>query len=32
MIYPEYIKKGDYVGVTAPSSGITDVRKIKKIG
>jgi len=31
MIYPEFIKKGDYIGVTAPSAGITKEGKIKRL-
>ena len=31
MIYPEFIKKGDYIGVTAPSSGIIDESKLKRL-
>ena len=31
MIYPEFIKKGEYIGVTAPSAGIVEAREIKKI-
>lgn len=31
MIYPEFIKKGDYIGVTAPSAGITEEGKLKRL-
>ena len=31
MIYPEFIKKGDYVGVTAPSAGIVGEGKLKRL-
>lgn len=31
MIYPEFIQKGDYIGVTAPSSGIIDEAKLKRL-
>ena len=31
MIYPEFIKNGDYIGVTAPSEGITNKQKIKRL-
>lgn len=31
MIYPEFIEKGDYIGVTAPSEGIVDKQKIKRL-
>lgn len=30
MKYPEYIKKGDTIGITAPSDGITGEAKIKR--
>ena len=30
MIFPDYIKKGDIIGVTAPSSGVVDELKIKR--
>lgn len=30
MIFPKYIKKGDVIGVTAPSNGITDEMKIRR--
>ena len=31
MIYPEFIKKNDYIGVTAPSAGITNEGKLKRL-
>jgi len=31
MIYPEFIKQGDYIGVTAPSEGITKEGKLKRL-
>ena len=31
MIYPEYLKKGDTIGICAPSEGITESNKIKKL-
>ena len=31
MIYPKYIKKKDYIGVCAPSDGITKELKIKRV-
>lgn len=31
MIYPQFIKKGDTIGVTAPSDGITEELKIKRL-
>lgn len=31
MIYPEFIKNGDYIGVTAPSAGITGEGKLKRL-
>ncbi len=31
MIYPQFIKKGDVIGVTAPSDGITEELKIKRL-
>ena len=31
MIYPEFIKNGDYIGVTAPSSGIVGEGKLKRL-
>lgn len=31
MIYPEYIKNGDYIGVTAPSAGIVGEGKLKRL-
>ncbi|MBE5957639.1 MAG: LD-carboxypeptidase [Lachnospiraceae bacterium] len=30
MVFPEYIKKGDTIGVTAPSNGIVDELKVKR--
>ena len=31
MIYPEFLKEHDTIGVTAPSDGITDEVKIKRL-
>lgn len=31
MIYPQFIKKGDTIGVTAPSDGVTDKLKVKRL-
>lgn len=31
MIYPEFLKERDTIGVTAPSDGITDEVKIKRL-
>lgn len=31
MNYPESLKKGDTIGICAPSDGITDIEKIKKL-
>lgn len=31
MIYPEFIKEGNYIGVTAPSDGITDNLDLKRL-
>lgn len=31
MIYPQFIKKGDTIGVTAPSDGITEELKVKRL-
>ena len=31
MIYPEFIKNGDYIGVTAPSDGVTDILDLKRL-
>lgn len=31
MIYPQFIKKGDTIGVTAPSDGVTDELKVKRL-
>ncbi len=31
MNYPEFLKKGDYIGICAPSDGITKPFKIKKL-
>ena len=31
MIYPEFIKKGDTIGVTAPSAGSENEIDIKKL-
>lgn len=31
MNYPEFLKKGDYIGVCAPSDGITKPEKIEKL-
>jgi len=31
MRYPEFIKTGDYIGVTAPSAGITEDGKLKRL-
>ena len=31
MIYPEFIKNGDYIGVTAPSDGVTDILNLKRL-
>jgi len=31
MNYPEPLKKGDTIGICAPSSGITDIHKIKRL-
>ena len=31
MIYPEFVKKNDYIGVCAPSSGVTKEIKLKRI-
>jgi len=31
MIYPEFIKNGDYIGVTAPAAGITSEAKLKRL-
>lgn len=31
MIYPEFIKKGDTIGVTAPSDGITNPPKVNRL-
>lgn len=31
MIYPQFIKKGDTIGVTAPSDGITEGLKVKRL-
>ncbi len=31
MNYPEYLKKGDYIGICAPSSGITEPHKIERL-
>ena len=30
MKYPEFIKKGDYIAVTAPSCGVTELDKLKE--
>ena len=31
MIYPEFLKEKDTIGVTAPSDGITDEVKLKRL-
>jgi len=31
MIYPEFIKVGDIIGVTAPANGITKPEKVKRL-
>ena len=31
MNYPEPLKKGDTIGICAPSSGITEIHKIKRL-
>ena len=31
MKYPEFIKKGDYIGITAPSAGITEDYKVLEL-
>lgn len=31
MIYPQFIKKSDTIGVTAPSDGVTDELKVKRL-
>ena len=31
MIYPEFLKEKDTIGVTAPSDGITDEIKLKRL-
>ena len=31
MIYPEFLKEHDIIGVTAPSDGITDEVKLKRL-
>ena len=31
MIYPKFISKGDLIGVPAPSDGITDIGKVKRL-
>lgn len=31
MIYPEFLKDGDYIGVTAPSDGVTDDLDLKRL-
>ena len=31
MIYPKFISKGDLIGISAPSDGITDIGKVKRL-
>ena len=31
MIYPKFISKGDLIGVPAPSDGVTDIGKVKRL-